>query len=140
MSTVSSRLDVFDAVAVIDEQRCIGCTLCIRACPVDAIVGAAKLMHTVIASACTGCELCVPVCPVDCILIRKAKPRDENAIDVARAEAQRHAEARQARLKRIDERAIRAAAQREESAARRKRETIAKALERARARLAATRK
>ena len=55
------------SVAVIDEQRCIGCTLCIQACPVDAILGAAKQMHTVIEPECTGCELCVPVCPVDCI-------------------------------------------------------------------------
>ncbi len=55
------------AVAVIDERLCIGCTKCIQACPVDAIVGAAKQMHTVIAGECTGCELCVPVCPVDCI-------------------------------------------------------------------------
>ena len=54
-------------VAVIDEQACIGCTLCIQACPVDAIVGAAKLMHTVIESECTGCDLCLPPCPVDCI-------------------------------------------------------------------------
>ncbi len=54
-------------VAVIDEQRCIGCTLCIQACPVDAILGAAKQMHTVITDECTGCELCVPPCPVDCI-------------------------------------------------------------------------
>ncbi len=54
-------------VAVIDEQKCIGCTLCIQACPVDAILGAAKLMHTVIVSECTGCELCLPPCPVDCI-------------------------------------------------------------------------
>jgi electron transport complex protein RnfB len=53
--------------AVIDEQICIGCTLCIQACPVDAILGAAKQMHTVIASECTGCELCVPPCPVECI-------------------------------------------------------------------------
>jgi len=55
------------AVALIDEARCIGCTLCIQACPVDAIVGAAKLMHTVIAELCTGCDLCLPPCPVDCI-------------------------------------------------------------------------
>ncbi len=55
------------ALAVIDEQSCIGCTLCIQACPVDAILGAAKSMHTVIAAECTGCELCVPPCPVDCI-------------------------------------------------------------------------
>lgn len=55
------------AVALIDEQICIGCTLCIAACPVDAIVGAAKQMHTVIVAECTGCELCLAPCPVDCI-------------------------------------------------------------------------
>jgi electron transport complex protein RnfB len=54
-------------VALIDEQTCIGCTLCFQACPVDAIVGAAKQMHTIIDSECTGCELCLPPCPVDCI-------------------------------------------------------------------------
>ena len=54
-------------LAVIDEAWCIGCTLCIKACPVDCIVGASKVMHTVIDAQCTGCELCVPVCPVDCI-------------------------------------------------------------------------
>jgi electron transport complex protein RnfB len=54
-------------VAVIDEAACIGCTLCIQACPVDAIVGAAKQMHTVIEAECTGCDLCLPPCPVDCI-------------------------------------------------------------------------
>ncbi|WP_196137937.1 electron transport complex subunit RsxB [Aliikangiella sp. G2MR2-5] len=54
-------------VAVIREDECIGCTKCIQACPVDAIVGAAKHMHTVIESECTGCDLCVPPCPVDCI-------------------------------------------------------------------------
>ena len=54
-------------LAVIDEQWCIGCTLCIKACPVDCIVGAPKRMHTVIDALCTGCELCLPVCPVDCI-------------------------------------------------------------------------
>lgn len=54
-------------VAVIDEATCIGCTKCIQACPVDAIVGANRLMHTVLAAWCTGCELCVPPCPVDCI-------------------------------------------------------------------------
>lgn len=54
-------------LAVIDENWCIGCTLCIKACPTDAIVGANKRMHTVIEPHCTGCELCIPVCPVDCI-------------------------------------------------------------------------
>ena len=56
-------------VVIIDENVCIGCTLCIQACPVDAIVGAAKQMHTVIASECTGCNLCIPPCPVECIHI-----------------------------------------------------------------------
>ena len=55
------------SVALIDENLCIGCTLCIQACPVDAILGAAKQMHTIIAAECTGCELCVAPCPVDCI-------------------------------------------------------------------------
>ena len=54
-------------IALIREAECIGCTKCIQACPVDAIVGAAKLMHTVISAECTGCELCVAPCPVDCI-------------------------------------------------------------------------
>lgn len=54
-------------LAVIDEANCIGCTACIKACPVDAIVGASKYMHTVLADECTGCELCLPPCPVDCI-------------------------------------------------------------------------
>lgn len=59
-------------VAWIDEARCIGCAKCIPACPVDAIVGAAKFMHTVIAGQCTGCELCIAPCPVDCIEMRAA--------------------------------------------------------------------
>ncbi|MGB5487925.1 MAG: electron transport complex subunit RsxB [Lysobacterales bacterium] len=76
-------------VVLIDEARCIGCTLCIQACPVDAIVGAAKLMHTVIKSECTGCNLCLPPCPVDCIDIIKAetkpprwlRPRPNSALE-----------------------------------------------------------
>ena len=61
-------------LAVIDEAWCIGCTLCIKACPVDCIVGASKHMHTVIEADCTGCELCVPACPVDCIDLRPVDP------------------------------------------------------------------
>ncbi len=56
-------------LAVIDESGCIGCTLCLAACPVDCIVGAPKRMHSVVAAQCTGCELCLPACPVDCILL-----------------------------------------------------------------------
>jgi electron transport complex protein RnfB len=56
-------------LAIIDEAWCIGCTLCIKACPVDSIIGTNKHMHTVVEDACTGCELCIPVCPVDCIAL-----------------------------------------------------------------------
>ena len=62
-------------VALIVEADCIGCTKCIQACPVDAIVGGPKLMHTVIADLCTGCELCLPPCPVDCIELVPPAPR-----------------------------------------------------------------
>lgn len=62
------------AVALIDESLCIGCTLCIQACPVDAIVGAAKQMHTVLPELCTGCDLCVAPCPVDCIAMIEVTP------------------------------------------------------------------
>jgi electron transport complex protein RnfB len=62
----------YPVVAYIDEAACIGCTKCIQACPVDAIVGASRFMHTVIAADCTGCELCIPPCPVDCIVMQPA--------------------------------------------------------------------
>lgn len=80
--------------AVIIEEHCIGCTLCIQACPVDAIVGANKLMHTVLAQDCTGCELCIPPCPVDCIVM---VPTDEWSPNDAQQAAQRYSE-RQQRL------------------------------------------
>jgi electron transport complex protein RnfB len=66
------------ALARIDEAHCIGCTLCIQACPVDAIVGAAKQMHTVVAQLCTGCELCVAPCPVTCITMEPVRETVEN--------------------------------------------------------------
>ena len=66
------------SVALIDESTCIGCTLCIQACPVDAILGAAKQMHTIIASECTGCELCLPPCPVDCITMEPVLENSES--------------------------------------------------------------
>lgn len=72
------EVKTFPTVVRIDEQTCIGCTLCIQACPVDAILGAAKHMHTVIETECTGCNLCIPPCPVDCIHIYEVKPTIRN--------------------------------------------------------------
>jgi len=87
-------------VAVIDERHCIGCTLCIAACPVDAIAGANKRMHTVIPELCTGCDLCVAPCPVDCIAMRPAEPaRDWSAADAAAA--RRRYDSRKRRLERL---------------------------------------
>jgi len=122
------------AVARIDEAACIGCTLCIQACPVDAIVGAANLMHTVIAAECSGCELCLPPCPVDCIaLIEKvdhATHRDR--LQRAAHFKQRYA-VREARLERT--RSERVAASRAKADEQRKRATITRVMERARQRL-----
>ncbi len=94
------------ALAVIDEAWCIGCTLCIKACPVDCIIGASKVMHTVIDALCTGCELCVPACPVDCIAMPavtgertgwQAWTPAQAAEAKQRYEARRHRLAREAR-------------------------------------------
>src|SRR5262245_428181 len=125
-------------VARIDEARCIGCTLCIAACPVDAIIGAPKQMHAVIESLCTGCDLCLPPCPVDCI---DMVPAADPAWDEARANAARYRyERRLARLARA--KALRAAARTQRGAGPRhgpeaRRAAIDAALERARARRAA---
>jgi len=135
-------------VALIDERACIGCTLCIQACPVDAIAGANGLMHTVIAAECTGCALCLAPCPVDCIVL---EPAPWTAIDRLtgehrrakhRASARFHA--RRDRLERLrreqlERMAARAAARRSETdaAAERKRAIVEAAIRRARTRLAA---
>jgi electron transport complex protein RnfB len=79
-----------DAVALIDESRCIGCTLCIDACPVDAIVGAAQLMHTVVEPWCIGCALCLPPCPVDCIAMVPARGEWSATLKRAAGERGRH--------------------------------------------------
>jgi len=112
-------------VARIDESQCIGCTLCIAACPVDAIIGAPKRMHGVLASLCSGCELCIVPCPVDCIAM------------VAADRLWGPADARAARA-RFDQRATRLAAANaaatREAEARRRKAAVAAAIERARAR------
>jgi len=78
------------SIAVIDETRCIGCFKCVLACPVDAILGAAKQMHTVIASECSGCELCIPPCPVDCIVMAPRPSELPAPAAMAGAWRQRH--------------------------------------------------
>ena len=123
------------AVARIDEAECIGCTLCIAACPVDAIVGAAKQMHTVLAAHCTGCVMCVAPCPVDCITMVDAG-RAWTSADGDHARA-RHA-ARNARLA-AHSASSDSAAEDDRSRAARK-AAVAAALARARARRAQARR
>ena len=90
------------AVAFINEEHCIGCTFCIQACPVDAIIGAAKQIHTVITEECTGCERCVAPCPVDCISMVPAVPYPENQAQEMRQKAADRARTRhQFRLQRL---------------------------------------
>ena len=125
------------AVAVIDEPACIGCTLCIAACPVDAIVGARKLMHTVITADCTGCGLCIPPCPVDCIILRptgtsRDREQQRSAAPRLRERYRAHQTRHAAREQLRRERAAKAAATR-------KKAIIDKALARAKERLAGRR-
>jgi electron transport complex protein RnfB len=126
------------AVARIDETACIGCALCLAACPVDAIVGAAKLMHTVIAEHCIGCGLCLPPCPVDCIAMVVAR-RDWRETDAADARARfarrqrRLASVQVKTMRRIPSPAIPAAVDPERT---RRQAAVGAALARARARRA----
>jgi electron transport complex protein RnfB len=116
-------------VAVIDEAACIGCTLCIEACPVDAIVGAPKRMHAILPSLCSGCALCVPPCPVDCITMAPAD-RPWTPADATSARARHEARAvRLAGRERIAQRRPAAEAARAE-----RQRAVAAALARARAR------
>ena len=145
------------SLAYIDESLCIGCTLCIQACPVDAIAGAAKQMHTVVASLCTGCDLCVAPCPVDCIVIYPVRgeatgwdawsqPEADDARarhDLRTARLRREAEENDARLaakavSKMQELKQEVPATTAEAAEKeRKRAIIAAAMERARAKAAA---
>ena len=118
-------------VARIEETRCIGCTLCIQACPVDAIVGAPQRMHTVLTELCSGCELCLAPCPVDCIALVLPAPGDVWTRARADAARDRH-EWRNARVARD-----RREQARRHSATARKRAVVRAAIERARARRAA---
>ncbi|MGB0133371.1 RnfABCDGE type electron transport complex subunit B [Dokdonella sp.] len=97
-------LEAPPSFAVIDEDVCISCTKCIQACPVDAIVGAAKRMHTIIEAECTGCELCIPPCPVDCIaMIQSAgRPLTRPVVEERAKLARRRFEEREVRHSRKD--------------------------------------
>ncbi len=123
--------------ALIDEAACIGCTLCIAACPVDAIIGAAKRMHTVLSSECTGCELCVAPCPVDCITMEPvSRAWQRGDADLARSRFATRNE-RLARGERISARKRAAIASNGDDARVERQTRVAAAFERARARRAA---
>ena len=143
------------AAALIDEQWCIGCTLCIQACPVDAIVGAPKRMHTVLLDQCTGCELCIAPCPVDCIeiiprsalkergaAITLAGPEPHESRERYRAHQTRRVQQRQDTQAKLEAKARAKldalAAEPVDESTQRKRAAIAAALERARARRGAS--
>ena len=125
------------AVAMIDEDLCIGCTLCIQACPVDAIAGAPNMMHTVIARDCTGCKLCLPPCPVDCISLQNTDMQPTHAERRLSAD---HARQRYARREsRAERQRIAAHSVKRDSGtleARVKQQTVQRAIARARHRLA----
>lgn len=136
------------AVAIIDEAWCIGCTLCIKVCPTDAILGSHKMMHTVIEPYCTGCALCLPVCPVDCISLENVsgthtgwRAWSRQQADTAKSRYEFHSRQRPSDMgegtkkpdKRSGSQRLESQAQPETSAADRKRAVIEAALTRARA-------
>ena len=121
------------ALAVIDEAWCIGCTLCLEACPTDAILGIHKRMHTVIETHCTGCELCIPVCPVDCISLQVATPGKSGWQAWSQAQADAARSRYQAHRRRHDKDEPPPAEPPEAAAPDRKRAIVEAALARARA-------
>ena len=137
-------IEAAPAVALIDEDVCIGCTKCIQACPVDAIVGAAKRMHTIITAECTGCELCIPPCPVDCIamIVTSTQPLEREEVLDRAAPAKQRFETRNRRLAgKDDERAARRETNRRADASRAKpisRNAVLEAIARGKAKRAAT--
>ena len=139
------------SVAFIDENWCIGCTLCMKVCPTDAIMGSNKLMHTVLEASCTGCELCLPVCPVDCIELENASggatgwaawspEQAELARNRHQSRAQRHLREHDENALRLEQKALRKpgdpaghSLSTDSTAPNKKRAVIAAALQRARA-------
>lgn len=128
-------------IALIDEEACIGCTKCILVCPVDAIIGASKMMHTIIEQECSGCELCIPACPVDCIAMIAPHAQDAGIDDgealrsVRASQYHRRYQAREVRLarERTERDAILAARKAEVHGAAGKRSAVLDAIARAKA-------
>jgi len=126
------------ASARIDEAACIGCALCLKACPADAIVGAATRMHTVVDELCTGCELCLPVCPVDCIALVPASGARTGWDAWTPAQAQQARSRYAVHRQRVDAAAQPTAAPASPGAASNRQDAVAAALARARAARAAS--
>ncbi|MBS0584058.1 MAG: RnfABCDGE type electron transport complex subunit B [Proteobacteria bacterium] len=124
-------------IALIDEDACIGCTKCIQVCPVDAIVGANKLMHTILSAECNGCELCIPACPVDCIAMIVDPAQLEAPHNARAAHYRERYEARNARLAHEREKREAAIAARKAEVHATSRSAVLEAIARAKAKKAA---